>query len=370
MNLLILSASTGGGHDMRAFALKEWWMETGYQAKVYHPLEDTGGLYGFGSDLYNFIQRKAPLAHNLYFHFLESAGLHRQAKLLWGKDKFQKVLKGFSPEIVVSMHAHLNHAYYELVQKALPTCKFIIYCGEFSDGGGFSRHWVNPHTDYFTGPFPSTCKAAVKRGMHISKAKPTGLLLRKDFHKKTSEAKKAEILISLGIDPNKPFVLLATGANGANNHSAICKQIINSDVQSHCEQVVTLCSMNEPLKQAVENNNEKSNFKFIALSKVDAKRMSVLLSEAFCVLGRPGAGLGAEAIAVGASMVFNLCGGIMPQERNTLKYWEDTLGGFSSISKPADFSKFLTQKVPAIHESPTSQPQVIPLIRNVVSEDL
>ena len=29
MRLWVLSASTGGGHDMRAFALQEWWHQMG-----------------------------------------------------------------------------------------------------------------------------------------------------------------------------------------------------------------------------------------------------------------------------------------------------------------------------------------------------
>ena len=61
MNLLILSSSTGGGHDMRAFALKEWWINRGYAAEVFHPLEQTSALYRFGANLYNFIQKKAQL---------------------------------------------------------------------------------------------------------------------------------------------------------------------------------------------------------------------------------------------------------------------------------------------------------------------
>ena len=70
MNLLILSSSTGGGHDMRAFALKEWWTSKGYDAEVFHPLEQTSSLYRFGTNLYNFIQKRVPWCHSLYFKFL------------------------------------------------------------------------------------------------------------------------------------------------------------------------------------------------------------------------------------------------------------------------------------------------------------
>jgi len=58
MNLLVLSASTGGGHDMRAHALSNWWNKKGGLSYVYHPLENTFVGYKFGCTLYNLIQKK------------------------------------------------------------------------------------------------------------------------------------------------------------------------------------------------------------------------------------------------------------------------------------------------------------------------
>ena len=41
MRLWILSASTGGGHDMRAYAMRDWWEKRGGVAEVFHPLEES-----------------------------------------------------------------------------------------------------------------------------------------------------------------------------------------------------------------------------------------------------------------------------------------------------------------------------------------
>ena len=46
MKLLILSASTGGGHDMRANALHDWWIEKGSPSLP--PLETSFIGYRFG----------------------------------------------------------------------------------------------------------------------------------------------------------------------------------------------------------------------------------------------------------------------------------------------------------------------------------
>ena len=69
MKLLILSASTGGGHDMRAFALEDWWKEKGYESEVFHPLENSFAGYRFGCKLYNLIQKKFSYSPLCLFSF-------------------------------------------------------------------------------------------------------------------------------------------------------------------------------------------------------------------------------------------------------------------------------------------------------------
>ena len=84
MNLLILSSSTGGGHEMRANALKSWWTEEKGQARILRPLENGFKLYRWGTSLYNTIQKNLPLFHYLYFYFLEYASLHRGPRRIIG----------------------------------------------------------------------------------------------------------------------------------------------------------------------------------------------------------------------------------------------------------------------------------------------
>ena len=90
MKLLVLSASTGGGHDMRAFALRDWWRQM-EDCQVYHPLEETFWGYKSGCQLYNLIQRKLPLLHYAYFNFLEFASIHHSpAKNNWSQKVYSK----------------------------------------------------------------------------------------------------------------------------------------------------------------------------------------------------------------------------------------------------------------------------------------
>ena len=154
---------------MRARAFQEW-AQAGpshdLSVQLHRPLEDSHPIYAFGVWLYNRIQRTAPFLHHAYFNFLEVVPIVRTRKPL-GAAKYRKVLEARQPDVLISVHDSLNHAFFEYAREVLGhnRVKCITYCGELSGGYGFSRHWVNPSADLFIGAVPETCQAAVRWGM-------------------------------------------------------------------------------------------------------------------------------------------------------------------------------------------------------------
>ena len=91
MRILILTSSTGGGHNMRAEALKAWaesneGKKYNFEVSVHSTLESTHPLYAFGVKLYNFIQKRSPYLHHLYFNYLELVSMHRNKEKILGKN--------------------------------------------------------------------------------------------------------------------------------------------------------------------------------------------------------------------------------------------------------------------------------------------
>jgi processive 1,2-diacylglycerol beta-glucosyltransferase len=341
MKLLILSASTGGGHDMRAFALKDWWMDKGFEAEVFHPLENTFAGYRLGCQLYNLIQKKFPILHYAYFHFLESASIHRDSKKIIGSQKYVQKISSYRPTLIVSMHAHLNHGYFELSRLPNFKPKFAVFCGELADGYGFSKHWVNPQNDLFISPYMEGCVAAQKRGMPIGKTLASGPLLRKPFYSQEDFVDKKEIEKKFGLDPRLPIYLLGTGANGVNQHLPIIEALRVVDFDA---QVVALCGKNQKTYQAVFEVSQSSRMKIIPLRQLDASSMVELLKIADWMLARPGAGLTTEAIVTGCPLIFDLSGGCMPQEKINLNFWKSRQGRVVSSSSPLELTKIIQSK--------------------------
>ena len=347
MNLLILSSSTGGGHEMRANALKSWWTEEKGQARILRPLENGFKLYRWGTSLYNTIQKNLPLFHYLYFYFLEYASLHRGPRRIIGSKSLLNDAKNFSPDLILSVHAHLNHGYFRLIRDSLPAKKgkFVIFCGELDDGHGFSRHWINPEADLFAGPFEETCRAAGRRGMPEKKTMATGPLLRKAFYEKAGPGERDDFLKKFGLSDSLKTYVLGTGANGVNRHSEVIDAFDRSG--DRC-QLLALCGKNEGTLSELNRKKARAKVPFEALPELSASEMALVLRNADCLFARPGAGMTTEAIACGTPVVFDLSRGMMPQESNNLNFWKKRAANVVSTCRPSQLPELVSRRLPFI----------------------
>ena len=357
MNLLILSSSTGGGHNMRANALKYWWEQQGGRAKVSQPLESSVGLNRMGSNFYNLIQKYYPAFHFIYFNFLEIASLHRKKSLILGKKPGFEEIGNFKPNLGLSVHAHLNHGYFELLKDRFPDgFKFAIYCGELADGIGFSRHWINPNTDIFFGPFEETCTAAIERGLPREKTAVVGPLLRKAFFQEISEEEKKVILNKYGISLDIPIILLGTGANGVNRHIDVLNSLTK---YNSIFQVIALCGNNSKIFDKIRRIKNLFNFKVVPLKVLDDQEMTLFLKEAKFLFARPGAGTTTEAIVCGTPIIFDVSRGVMPQEVNNLNFWKDRALSCVLCRNPKNIHQLIKPSLPKIKIELESSPKVL-----------
>ncbi len=342
---------------MRANALKDWWEDTGGDVLISQPLETSSKLYKLGSNFYNFIQRHYPGFHYFYFNFLEIANFHRKKKRILGAHHWLKEIINFKPKIVLSVHAHLNHGYFELLRENLPyPFKFIVYCGELADGAGYSRHWINSDTDYFFGPFRETCNAAIKRNMPQDKTFVVGPLLRKAFYAKSYLPHKDKIFKKYNINLNIPFVLLGTGANGVNRHLEILSSLKKNPPKF---QVIALCGKNWKVFKKIKAFREKLGFNVVPLMTINDQEMAIFLRETKCFFSRPGAGSTTEAIVCGAPVIFDISRGIMPQEQNNLNFWRLHANQTICTNKPRMLSKLIGSSAPRVNFEIDSSPKVL-----------
>ncbi len=299
----------------------------------YQGLEETSRLYNFGVNIYNWIQKTWPVLHHIYFNYLEIFSVSRSKRLFIGRKKLELALKKGRPDIIISVHGHLNHVFREIAQQCIPSVKFVTYCGEMYGGYGFSRHWVDSGADLFIGATTEICHAARMKSMPKDKIFNGGFMLNPNFYNPPLDTpSKTSYLQKLGLNPNKFTLLLSTGANGAQNHYPLLEAIAKAELKI---QIIALCSKDIETKENLKERIKKfPKLEVKLLSYIE--NMSPLMQSVDCILARPGTGTTSEAIMSSCPILFNTIGGIMPQEWITVKYCRAHNLGTALIKKPED----------------------------------
>jgi processive 1,2-diacylglycerol beta-glucosyltransferase len=343
LRVLVLSSSTGGGHDARARALQAWatrlaptppWLIEQHQA-----LEETHVIYRLGVGIYNVIQRYWPRLHHIYYNVLEVGGFSSGEGSVMGRDVYVKKVREARPDLIVSTHDHLNHGFFAVARAALPEAppKCATYCTELHGGYGFSKHWVNPKADLFIGAVPEVCEFAHHLGQARERIFLGGFLLHPAFWTPPDPAADEKFLREeIGLAPGRFTLLLATGANSAQNHRALLDALLARGPLPAPAQVIALCGDNARVRAELRAWSQlHPELPVRPLQKMP--HLAQLMRVTSVVVARPGTGTTTEAILGGTPILFNTLGGIMPQELITVKFCHEH--GFGQVLKqPADFA--------------------------------
>jgi len=329
---------------MRARAFQEWAQaepSLDLSVQLHRPLEKSHPIYAFGVWLYNWIQRTAPFLHHVYFNFLEVVPIVRTRKPL-GAAKYRKVLEELQPDVLISVHDSLNHGFFEYARVVLgeDRVKCVTYCGELSGGYGFSRHWVNPSADLFIGAVPETCQAAVRWGMAAERTRLGGFLLRRSFYDPPEDETERAAFIheKLRLDPGEFILLLSASSRGAHNHVRFLDALRRQGVDI---QVVLLCGKS-PIAESEISAWAKANPSARVRLLPHNTNVGQLMRSVSAIVARPGTGTTSEAIVSCCPLLLNSLGGIMPQERITVKFCRDH-GVAQLVRSPEELAGIVTE---------------------------
>jgi processive 1,2-diacylglycerol beta-glucosyltransferase len=320
--ILVLTSATGAGHDTHAYATTAW-CERLYGDKVEvivdHTLEDSHPIYRKAVDFYNFIQRKCPWFHHIYYNIIELLEVLNPGTVSLGRDYYIQLLERVKPDAVISVMDCLNRGYFELARETLGSVRCATYCTEFSDGYGHSRNWVNPRTGYFLGRTDETVRDALRRGVPPERTLIVGHWAPPAFYADlpTLEEKSAYLRDVLQLDPSVFTLLLSTGGNAAQNHADILRTLV--PLQGRL-QVVALCGRDAAAKAWLDAWTQKE-IPFPVRTIPFTTEMPMLLGVCSAVVARGGATTGGEALLRNCPVIFNGLGLMMPQELPTWRYY-------------------------------------------------
>jgi len=321
--ILVLTSATGAGHDTHANATAAWCTRlygANVEVIVDHTLEDSHPIYRKAVDFYNFIQRRAPWFHHIYYNVIEVLEVLNPGTVSLGRDYYIQLLQRVRPDAVISVMDCLNRGYFELAGETLGPVKCATYCTEFSDGYGHSRNWVNPRTGYFFGRTKETVRDALRRGVPVERTLVVGHWAPPAFYAEPPNAEeKAPYLKNvLHLEPDRFTLLLSTGGNAAQNHMEILRALMPLGKKI---QVIALCGRDGKARAELDAWVKREiPFSVRTLSFTD--EMPKLLGVSSAVVARGGATTAGEALLCNCPVIFNGLGLMMPQELPTWRYFQ------------------------------------------------
>lgn len=343
IRILVLTSSTGGGHDARAEAFAEWCFQLyrhDVDVRIEQMLEKSSVVNRTGVRLYNRIQRSAPWLHKLFFALVELLSYLNRKDVSFGAGFYLHVLKEYRPHLVFSVHDCLNRGYFQVARATLGrgNVRCATYCGEFSGGWGYSRNWIEPSVDLYFSRTATANDYAIKKGIPAEKARVRGyLMLPRSYLEVFSPVDRRVFRTKrLGLDPERFTVFLATGGNGANNHLALLPALLK-----HAEnlQAIIICGKNkETYNELVHWRATHPEFLCYVEGYSDIVHLFMQASDA--IVTRGGTTTCAKALHFQCPIIFNAFGGIMPQEELTWKFFRNG-AGCQKIEDAADFARVI-----------------------------
>jgi UDP-N-acetylglucosamine:LPS N-acetylglucosamine transferase len=249
VRILVLTSSTGGGHDASAEAFADWCFQLyrhDVDVRIEQMLEKSSVVNRAGVNFYNKIQASAPWVHKAFYAFVEIQSILNKDTVSLGRRYYVNVLKEYKPHLVLSVHDCLNRGYFQLARKVLgpDNVACATYCGEFSGGWGYSRNWIEPTADMYFSRTATAQDYAIKKGIPKEKARVRGYLMHPHAHYEVIAPQERGIFREerLGLRPDLFTVFLATGGNGANNHFDLLPALVKR--ADRCQAIV-ICGRNK-----------------------------------------------------------------------------------------------------------------------------
>lgn len=295
--VLIMSASTGGGHNRAAKAMKDEIekkcidgehitceiidslklinttmdkiISSGYEKSAKYTPKAWGGVYKM-SDA-NIVS-KHEYKGNLFNTLLAS--------------KLKKLLKERKPDLIIGTHPFPMIALSTLKKKYPYRNAFNSFfvpplISVLTDYTAHSTY-IQDEIDYYIAGDEYVKEVLISEGVDGDKIKPYGIPVEKSF---LEHREKSVVLEELGLAPDKFTVLLMGGSFGAGNIKYTLKELLEIDRDF---QIIVITGRNETLKEKLEKSLEKytidKNISILGFTQ----DMNDILSAVDIIVSKPG----------------------------------------------------------------------------------
>ena len=294
--VLIMSAGAGTGHIKAAEALELSFAADGRVAEVINndALQYTNKLFrDFYSRFYTSLVRSAP-------NFL--GWWYKTSDEPWHTDTMRhmidrlntkplvRFIREFDPHITVCTHYMPAGIISHLIATKQLQARLSIVVTDFD----FHAMWLSRSFHRYFVAIDETRAHLEMLGIPNERITVSGIPIDPIFQYPINREQER---LRLGLNPEKPVLLLSAGAFGVGPTEYMVERILNLDSDA---QTVVICGRNDELKQRILQLVDSRSSRFKVLGYTD--EMHKLMKMADIFIGKPGGMTTSEAIACGLPM--------------------------------------------------------------------
>lgn len=251
MNILIFTASTGGGHKRAAAALeaKIHSLSNDCEVNVVDALKQVGKLYDktvCGG--YHFMATKMPQMYGVSYKITDKKSVIYKAVMDSNKMVSKKLLTTINehkPDVIIACHPFVSSMLSKLKEKGyLNNEKIISLITDYDS----HRTYIGKNVDAFVLAEPQMAKKLIKTyDVEPQKIHPLGIPIFDEFT--STDFNKEEICKREGLDPNKQTILLMAGSFGVTSVLDFYKELA---LESENLQFIVITGNNKKLYMHLE----------------------------------------------------------------------------------------------------------------------
>lgn len=296
MNILILSASTGGGHMRASKAIEGYMTQQNKDINVkivdsllyISPILNktiTGG--------YVYLATKTPRLYGKLYDLTNKE--HKLANFVTRvnnifANKLLPLIEDFKPDVIITTHPFPTEMVSRLKSKKQIKIPLICIMTDYAP----HKAWINEKVDAYIVANDDMVGRMINEGIDSKCIYPYGIPIDEVFFE---EKEKQLVLEDLGLDGNLPTILMMAGSFGVNNVFDVYKNIVDIDLEF---QIILVTGRNQKLYNHFEDviGNSPKKTKLIYFTN----EINKFMQASDIIITKPGGLTVTEALACNIPM--------------------------------------------------------------------
>lgn len=275
--VLILTNSTGQGHNQAAASVEESFKAANYEVKKMDLLaKNTKYINEILVIGYEFLASYFPKTYGLFYSLTDTKLINKILKpfFFFARRKAVTLINEFNPDVIVATHS-INISVISPLKKQGLKIPFILIVTDFK------AHYlyVDPYVDVYITGSNYTKQSLVDRHINPDKIYPLGIPINSKFYTEVTSVNELK---------NDGYfnLLLMSGSLGLNTIFLVLKELLKN---KHKLRITVVCGKNDNLRNKLTsycNNNTFENKKLHILGFT--KDISYLMDYCDIIISKPG----------------------------------------------------------------------------------